>query len=169
MGELYVGTSGWSYPDWKGIVYPQAPGKLNELEYLSHYFDTVEINTTFYRPPNPAYCLKWLRDVQHNPRFKFTAKLWQRFTHERTQKWTPDEARLFKDGIAPLHKAGKLGVLLVQFPWAFPNVEASPLLAPGHRAGVRRISPRRRGPPRLLAERRVHGLLPPAPPQLLQH
>ena len=125
MGEIYVGTSGWSYPDWKGIFYPQAEPRLSELEYLSRYFDTVEINTTFYRPPNPAYCFKWLRDVQHNPRFKFTAKLWQRFTHERTQKWTPEEAKLFKDGVAPLHKAGKLGILLIQFPWAFPNVEES--------------------------------------------
>ena len=125
MGDIYVGTSGWSYPDWQGIVYPKAEAKQGALEYFSHYFDTVEINTTFYRPPNPAYCFKWLRDVSHNPRFKFTAKLWQRFTHDRTQKWTPDEARLFKEGIAPLNKAGKLGVLLIQFPWAFPNVEQS--------------------------------------------
>jgi uncharacterized protein YecE (DUF72 family) len=125
MGDIYVGTSGWSYPDWVGIVYPKAEGKLNELEYLSRYFDAVEINTTFYRPPNPKYCQKWLLDVKGNPRFKFTAKLWQRFTHERTEKWRPEEAKLFKNAIEPLHESGKLGALLIQFPWAFPQTDES--------------------------------------------
>jgi uncharacterized protein YecE (DUF72 family) len=125
MGEVYVGTSGWSYPDWKGIVYPKSEARTGDLAYLSQYFDTVEINTTFYRPPNPAFCEKWLRDVKGNPRFKFTAKLWQRFTHERGERWRPDEVKLFKGGIAPLHENGKLGALLLQFPWAFPQTQES--------------------------------------------
>ncbi len=125
MAEVYVGASGWSYADWKGVVYPKGPGKLNELEFIAHYFDTVEINTSFYRPPNPRYCLKWMRDVEANPRFRFTAKLWQRFTHERAEKWTSDEAVLFKKGLAPLQESGKLGVVLVQFPWSFANNEDS--------------------------------------------
>lgn len=53
--KLYTGTSGWSYPKgegtWTGYFYP--PGKINELEYYSQFFNTVEINSSFYRPPNP--------------------------------------------------------------------------------------------------------------------
>ena len=68
--KLHIGTSGWSYPDWEGIFYPKgADRKFNRLEYYAQYFDTVEVNTSFYRPPNPNYCEKWLRDVSENPRF----------------------------------------------------------------------------------------------------
>lgn len=122
MGEIYVGTSGWSYPDWKGVVYPR---NARELRYLARYFDTVEINTSFYRPLDPDSCHQWLSEVAVNPRFKFTAKLWQRFTHERTAIWTAEDVTVFKQGIAPLHRAGKLGVLLIQFPWGFTNTQES--------------------------------------------
>ncbi len=120
--ELYIGTSGWSYPDWEGIFYP--PGikrSFNRLAYYAEHFDTVEINTSFYRPPNPDYCKKWLRDVAGNPRFMFTAKLWQHFTHERDKPWTPADVDVFRRSIEPLASAGKLGALLVQFPWSFRN------------------------------------------------
>ena len=81
--KLYIGTSGWSYPrgegTWTGYFYPQ--GKINELEYYSQYFNTVEINSTFYRSLNPGYVYNWVRRVP--PDFLFTAKLWQKFTHPR--------------------------------------------------------------------------------------
>jgi uncharacterized protein YecE (DUF72 family) len=55
--KIYIGTSGWSYPKgegtWKGYFYPS--GKINELEYYSQFFKTVEINSSFYRPPYPGY------------------------------------------------------------------------------------------------------------------
>ena len=122
--DLYIGTSGWSYPDWEGIFYPPGAGRsLNRLEYYSEHFDAVEINTSFYRPPNPNYCKKWLRDVSGNPRFMFTAKLWQQFTHERQEPWTQADVDLFKRGMEPLMESGKLGALLVQFPWSFKNTE----------------------------------------------
>ena len=123
-GAVYIGTSGWSYPDWEGIFYPQGAGKkLNRLSYYAEYFDSVEVNTSFYRPPNPDYCAKWLREVAGNPRFTFTAKLWQRFTHEREQPWTQDDVDVFRRGMEPLMQAGKLGALLLQFPWSFRNAE----------------------------------------------
>jgi hypothetical protein len=58
--ELFVGTSGYSYPDWKGIVYPRSlkrevGGTTPELTYLSRYFNTCEINATYYRPPAPSH------------------------------------------------------------------------------------------------------------------
>jgi uncharacterized protein YecE (DUF72 family) len=95
------------------------PRSLHSLEYLSGYFDTVEVNSSFYRPPNARLCETWVRKVSGNPRFMFTFKLWQRFTHERHSWPGEDEIRLFSDGIAPVHDAGKLGALLVQFPWSF--------------------------------------------------
>jgi uncharacterized protein YecE (DUF72 family) len=117
---LYIGTAGWSYEDWKGIVYPKSSGKgFRPLAFLARYFNAVELNNTFYRPPTPAYCHKWLEDVANRPDFHFTAKLWQRFTHERLQAWTDAEVKQFRDGIAPIVEAGRLGALLVQFPWSF--------------------------------------------------
>ncbi|MGH9785116.1 MAG: DUF72 domain-containing protein [Terriglobia bacterium] len=115
-----VGPAGWSYPDWKGVVYPtQSWSGPQELEYLSQYFDTVEINTSFYRPLRPEIVRVWLRKIASNPRFRFTAKLLRRFTHERDAGRAEESE--FKEGIAPLLEEGKLGALLLQFPWSFRN------------------------------------------------
>lgn len=63
LAKIYIGTSGWSYPKgegtWTGYFYPT--GKINELEYYSQFFNTVEINSSFYRPPNPGYVYNWVR------------------------------------------------------------------------------------------------------------
>lgn len=119
--QTKIGPAGWSYEDWKGVVYPaEKPRGFSELSYIARYFDTVEINTTFYRPPTPWLARQWVRKVAHNPDFEFTAKLWQRFTHEGAALGTEDE-RKFKEGIQPLVDADRLGALLVQFPWRFKN------------------------------------------------
>ena len=124
--DLYVGPAGWSYDDWKGIVYPaDAPPKFRGLRYLADHFNTVELNNTFYRPPNPNFCYGWLRDVQGRPDFSFTAKLWQRFTHEREEPWNDGDVRVFREGIGPIVEAGKLGALLAQFPWSFRYDDSS--------------------------------------------
>lgn len=124
--ELYVGTAGWSYEDWEGIVYPKPkPKGFRAPTFLSQFFNTIEINTTFYRPPNPGYCRRWVKDVEGRPDFLYTAKLWQRFTHQREERWMRKEAEAFRDGIAPLVDAGKLGALLVQFPWSFRYNQSS--------------------------------------------
>ena len=123
--QIRIGPAGWSYTDWEGIVYPQEkPKGFDHLTYLSCYFDTIEINTTFYRPPTPKTSESWVRRTAHNTNFEFTAKLWQKFTHEREQ-FTSSDVKYFKDGITPLFNSGKLGAVLVQFPWSFKNVEAN--------------------------------------------
>lgn len=124
MPKIRVGTSGWSYKDWEDIVYPKNKAR-SALPYMAEYFDAIEINTSFYRPPSPRYCAKWARDVEGNPDFMFAIKLWQRFTHEREQAWSPEEVRVFREGIGPIAEAGRLGALLLQFPWSFPNNEAN--------------------------------------------
>ena len=127
--KIYLGTSGWSYPKgegtWTGYFYPT--GKINELEYYSQFFNTVEINSSFYRPPNPGYVYNWAKRVPQG--FLFTVKLWQKFTHPRMYKEaTGEEAAisqndvdLFNHSIEPLVKYGKLGALLAQFPPSFKN------------------------------------------------
>lgn len=130
MAKIYIGTSGWSYPSgegtWNGHFYPT--GKIDELTYYSQYFDTVELNSSFYRPPNPAYVENWAKKVPDS--FLFAVKLWQKFTHPKmyreatgTNEVVVSQADidLFRNGIEPLAKKGTLGPLLAQFPPSFIN------------------------------------------------
>lgn len=115
-----VGPAGWSYEDWAGIVYPPGmPKSVHPVEYLSQFFDTIEVNSTFYRPPQARVTASWAKKAEGNERFKYTVKLWQRFTHEREEWPTDDEVTVFASGIAPLALEGKLGAVLMQFPWSF--------------------------------------------------
>jgi len=123
---IRIGVCGWSYPDWRGVVYPQRrPKGFSELGHVASFVDAVELNVSFYRPPTPAMSEGWLRQVTARPDFRFTAKLWQRFTHDREGAWTEAEARSFKDGLRPLREAGRLEALLAQFPWSFRPTEGN--------------------------------------------
>jgi len=116
---LRVGPAGWDYDDWEGIVYPaKKPKGFDPLAYLAEYFDAIEINSTFYRPPSPRAAASWVRRTDQNARFKFTLKLYQKFTHERRGITAEDEAA-FRAGVEPIAEAGKLGCVLMQFPWSF--------------------------------------------------
>jgi len=118
---IRVGPAGWSYKDWEGIVYPQKPGKaFDPLEYLARFFNTIEINSSFYRPPVPTTTKSWAKRVASNKEFVFTAKLHRVFTHERGKATKKDEKE-YREGMDVLAKAGKLGSLLLQFPWSFKN------------------------------------------------
>ena len=115
-----VGTAGWSYRDWNGVVYPAPrPRGFDELADLAERFDVIEINSTFYRPPAPEVAAQWAARVAHVPAFTFTAKLHRDFTHG--DAWPAGAVPAFLDGIAPLEAAGRLDALLVQFPWFFRN------------------------------------------------
>jgi uncharacterized protein YecE (DUF72 family) len=128
---IRVGPAGWSYPDWKGQVYPVKPGrKFDPLTYLARYFDAIEINSTFYRIPDAKATQRWVERVADHPAFRFTAKLWQGFTHEGTVS-AQDEAAC-RQGMAPLYNAGKLGAVLMQFPYRFHHTAEN-------RAYVRRL------------------------------
>jgi uncharacterized protein YecE (DUF72 family) len=130
--DIHIGTSGWSYPrgegTWKGSFYPA--GKIDELEYYSQFFDTVEVNSSFYRPPDPGIARSWARRVPAG--FLFAVKLWQKFTHPKMfREATGEDAviamadvDLFRSSLEPLAVAGKLGALLAQFPPSFKNDKA---------------------------------------------
>ena len=116
--NLRTGPAGWAYPHWNGTVYPKSgPRTFHALELMADLFDTVEINTSFYRPLRPEVSQVWLHKVAANPRFVFTAKLHQRFTHERSLD--NSEVTAFKEGLRPLLRGQRLGALLMQFPWSF--------------------------------------------------
>ena len=120
---IRIGPAGWSYKDWEGVVYPQKPGKaFDPLAYLARFFNTIEINSSFYRSPAPSTAESWARRVEQRKDFTFTAKLHRVFTHERGKATKKDEKGV-RDGMAPLVKAGKLGAVLLQFPWSFKNTD----------------------------------------------
>src|SRR5258708_6550829 len=126
-GVLRVGPAGWSYPDWAGYVYPSRRAKgFHEATYLAEYFDTIEINTSFYQPLRPDHAAQWIDRVAANPQFVFTAKLWQRFTHDvrsTAPSATAEEERAVRAGFDVLRTANKLGAVLLQFPFSFHRTE----------------------------------------------
>ncbi len=118
-----IGPAGWSYKDWEGIVYPQKPGaKFDPLEYLARFFETIEINSSFYRPFTAATAKSWARRVAATADFMFTAKLNRVFTHERGKATAEDEKQV-REGMDALASAAKLGAVLLQFPWSFKNTD----------------------------------------------
>jgi uncharacterized protein YecE (DUF72 family) len=116
-GQIYIGIAGWSYPDWKGIVYTSS--KVDQLEYVSRFVDCLEINSTFYRPPFEKTTKSWLERTTKRPDFFFTAKLHRSFTHEG--KIDAEIIRHFHKGFEPFLEAGKLRHLLIQFRYDFDD------------------------------------------------
>jgi len=115
--QISIGVAGWSYPDWQKIVYPA--GAKDALAYLCRFVDCIEINSTFYRPPERRICQTWLSKTQDKPEFFFSAKLHQDFTHE--YQLNSSLIREFHDGLRPLFDAGRLRHLLMQFPYYFDD------------------------------------------------
>ena len=138
MPEILIGSAGWSYKDWAGKVYPDPPPPgFDPLAYLARYLPCIEVNSSFYRPPTARMSETWVRRTPES--FVFTAKAWNRFTHE-PEPVSEAESRLFREGLAPLVAAGKLGALLLQFAWFFRDGREERDRIPGRpmRCAVRR-------------------------------
>jgi uncharacterized protein YecE (DUF72 family) len=122
--NIRFGPAGFMYKDWEGIVYPQPkPPHFDQLRYISEFFDTVEINSSYYGPPLPRTTAAWAKRVHDNANFRFTAKLWKRFTHERDRAWNTEEVDQVRAGFDVLMDSGRLGAVLLQFPWSFRRTE----------------------------------------------
>jgi uncharacterized protein YecE (DUF72 family) len=107
--RIHCGPCGWNHLERNSRQHP--------LEFVSENFDAVEISETFREFPRQELTRVWLRKVMKNPDFQFTAKLHRTFTHDRTLDAA--EVARFKEGLWPLLRAGRLGCLLMQFPWSF--------------------------------------------------
>jgi uncharacterized protein YecE (DUF72 family) len=113
--EIRVGTSGYSFDDWRGHFYPQQTEKGKMLDFYVTKFPTVEINSTYYRIPHPRVMANLVKKAPQG--FDFMVKVPQSFTHRRTDL-NPDIAA-FADAIRPMIEAGVLSGLLAQFPGSF--------------------------------------------------
>ncbi len=126
-GRIRVGPAGWSYPDWAGYAYPaKKPKGFHEATYLAEFFDTIEINTSFYNPIRAEHAKGWVERVAANTHFMFTAKMWQGFTHELNPSApnpSAEDEKLVRAGFDVLRDAGKLGAVLLQFPFSFHRTE----------------------------------------------
>lgn len=107
--EILFGIAGWSYEDWKDVVYPR--GCKDTLRFVAERVGLIEINSTFYRPPSAKNCASWVTRTE-DLGTKFTAKLPMEFTHDGAC----DEALVqqTRGGFAPLAESGRLVALLAQ-------------------------------------------------------
>jgi len=125
VAKYFVGTAGWSYKDWEGIVYPSVKGAgFHPLVFIGKFITMVEVNSTFYRPPVLHMSLSWIRKVEVFPEFLFAVKLHQAFTHTR-KDFSQKDIDEFKTGIEPLRANDRLAAILIQFPWSFANTVAN--------------------------------------------
>jgi uncharacterized protein YecE (DUF72 family) len=137
QSHIYIGTAGWSYKDWEGIVYPpQLKKSQHPVEYLARYMDVIEINTSFYGHIKPEWGKLWCRKARAvNQEFLFTAKLNRAFTHSpiavvestsaETIRATSEDERLAREGLESIANEDMLGAVLAQFPISFKNTNAN--------------------------------------------
>jgi uncharacterized protein YecE (DUF72 family) len=111
------GVAGWSYPDWEGYVYP--PKTPDKLRYIAGFVDCIEVNSTFYRPPDARTVASWVARTEDLSKFYFTAKLHQDVTHRGLLDASMVEA--FRKGFEPAVRVGRLRHLLAQFRYDFAD------------------------------------------------
>jgi uncharacterized protein YecE (DUF72 family) len=123
-----VGCSGWSYDDWVGKFYPMelAKKKGEWFSYYADYFNSVEINSTFYRPPNDFMVNAWMTKAKPHPGFEYSVKMPQLVTHESMVKGEVQQAReqavsFERMCVKPLAKEGMMGSVLIQLSPYFRN------------------------------------------------
>jgi len=117
MAKILIGTSGFSYDDWRGIFYPDGLARSDFLSFYSQEFPVVELNFSYYRMPDPAQCMRMLEKSAY--RIEFVVKAFQGLTHELTGESLSQILPRFKASIDPFWREGRLGAVLLQFPQGF--------------------------------------------------
>jgi uncharacterized protein YecE (DUF72 family) len=121
---VLVGSCGWAYEEWEGLFYPR--GSKNKLELYTHFFETVEVDSTFYRMPGPSMVSSWISNSPAG--FVFSLKLPSTITHEKRlglRGRVDGELSAFIESVAPLRESGRMGVILVQLPSMFRRSRGS--------------------------------------------
>jgi uncharacterized protein YecE (DUF72 family) len=116
--KFNIGTAGWSYKDWVPNFYPknQSSG-FDWLQFYSHYFNCVEVNSTYYTYISPKVVDGWIKKVEDSSDFIFHIKLHQDFTHKR--KFDEQNIKAVRFNLEQLRKSERLGGLLIQFPYSY--------------------------------------------------
>ena len=129
---ILVGCSGWSYDDWVGRFYPieLSKKKGDWLSYYANYFQTVEINSTFYRPPGELQVQSWIKKAKDLKGFEYSLKVPQLVTHKALVEGDPEKAIFWATSfertcVKPLADAGHLGGVLLQLSPYFKNEGSS--------------------------------------------
>jgi uncharacterized protein YecE (DUF72 family) len=114
-----VGCSGWNYDDWRGRLYPKGMGPSRWLARYAEEFDTVEVNSTFYRLASRNAVARWVEDTPDG--FVFAVKASRYLTHVRRLRDIEQGIHRFYERIMPLVESGELGPVVWQFPANFRN------------------------------------------------
>lgn len=117
MKRVWVGCSGWSYPDWRGRLYPKGLATSRWLERYAEVFDTVEVNATFYRLAKRPMVEAWVEQTPDG--FLFAVKASRYLTHMRRLREVEDGIARFWEPLEPLRETGRLGPVLWQLPDSF--------------------------------------------------
>jgi uncharacterized protein YecE (DUF72 family) len=117
-----IGCSGWNYDDWRGRLYPEGLGKQRWLARYAEFFDTVEVNSTFYRLASRDAVARWVRDTP--PDFLFAVKASRYLTHVRRLRDVGEGIGRYYERIQPLVESRKLGPVVWQLPATFRRDDA---------------------------------------------
>jgi uncharacterized protein YecE (DUF72 family) len=117
MSEIRIGCSGWQYDSWRGRLYPERQPKRRWLEIYAEHFDTVEVNSTFYRLARRDAVASWVTQTPAD--FLFTVKASRYLTHVRRLRDIADGIARFYEPLTPLVEADRLGPVLWQLPENF--------------------------------------------------
>src|SRR5919108_524951 len=117
-----IGCSGWMYDSWRGRLYPEKLAKRRWLEEYARSFDTVEVNSTFYRLARREAVAGWVE--QTSPAFEFAVKASRYLTHIRRLGDIADGIKRFYEPLEPMIEAGRLGPVLWQLPENFHRDDA---------------------------------------------
>ena len=117
MADLYIGTSGYDYPEWKGGFYPDKLARAKFLEYYATQFNSLELNGTYYKMPTPQQMLNMI--TRSDSKVKFTVKAFQDLTHAKDKSNFQFVSSEYKKALEPLQNNNLLLCTLLQFPQSF--------------------------------------------------
>jgi len=120
MADVFIGTSGFYYDDWKGAFYPSGMAKVDYLGFYAQHFKAVELNFSYYRMPEVKQSRQLMS--KSGDTLEFVVKAYREMTHEISDRSLDEVAPMFVTGVSPFVEADRLGGILLQFPQSFHYV-----------------------------------------------